>query len=92
MQVEHGQRREDAAGRALPASLARGVLSVLMFVGWLGSGAFPLFMGVRFPESIHGDMPAAAMVLVVGVGDPRRFPHRHDGRQAPRISPASSPR
>jgi MFS family permease len=45
------------------------VLSILMFVGWLGSGAFPLFMGVIPGESIPRRYSATAMGLVVGVGE-----------------------
>lgn len=46
-----------------------GILSVLMFVGWLGSGAFPLFMGVIPGESMPRRYAATAMGLVVGVGE-----------------------
>src|SRR6185436_1188476 len=45
------------------------VLSVFMFLGWLGSGAFPLFMGVLPGESIPRRYSATAMGLVVGVGE-----------------------
>jgi len=45
------------------------VLSVFMFLGWLGSGAFPLFMGVIPGESIPRRYSATAMGLVVGVGE-----------------------
>jgi MFS family permease len=45
------------------------VLSALMFLGWLGSGAFPLFMGVIPGESIPRRYSATAMGLVVGVGE-----------------------
>jgi MFS family permease len=45
------------------------LLSFLMFVGWLGSGAFPLFMGVIPGESIPRRYSATAMGLVVGVGE-----------------------
>lgn len=45
------------------------VLSFFMFLGWLGSGAFPLFMGVIPGESIPRRYSATAMGLVVGVGE-----------------------
>ena len=45
------------------------VLSLFMFIGWLGSGAFPLFMGVIPGESIPRRYAATAMGLVVGVGE-----------------------
>lgn len=45
------------------------IVSVLMFIGWLGSGAFPLFMGVIPGESIPRRYSATAMGLVVGVGE-----------------------
>src|SRR5262245_36729540 len=45
------------------------VLSAFMFLGWLGSGAFPLFMGVIPGESIPRRYSATAMGLVVGFGE-----------------------
>ncbi|HTW37725.1 MAG TPA: MFS transporter [Steroidobacteraceae bacterium] len=45
------------------------VLGALMFVGWLGSGTFPLFMGVIPGETISRRYAATAMGLVVCVGE-----------------------
>jgi MFS family permease len=44
-------------------------LGALMFVGWLASGAFPLFMGVIPGETISRRYSATAMGLVVCVGE-----------------------
>ena len=44
-------------------------LGVLLFAGWLASGAFPLFMGVIPGESIPRKYAATAMGLVVCVGE-----------------------
>ncbi len=45
------------------------VLGLLLFVGWLASGTFPLFMGVIPGESIPRKYAATAMGLVVCVGE-----------------------
>jgi MFS family permease len=45
------------------------MLGVLMFVGWLASGTFPLFMGVIPGETISRRYAATAMGLVVCVGE-----------------------
>jgi predicted MFS family arabinose efflux permease len=45
------------------------LLGALMFVGWLASGAFPLFMGVIPGETISRRYSATAMGLVVCVGE-----------------------
>jgi MFS family permease len=45
------------------------VLGALLFVGWLASGAFPLFMGVIPGETIPRRYAATAMGLVVCVGE-----------------------
>lgn len=45
------------------------VLGTLLFVGWLASGTFPLFMGVIPGESIPRKYAATAMGLVVCVGE-----------------------
>jgi len=45
------------------------VLGALLFVGWLASGTFPLFMGVIPGESMPRKYAATAMGLVVGVGE-----------------------
>ena len=45
------------------------ILGALMFTGWLGSGTFPLFMGVIPGETISRRYAATAMGLVVCVGE-----------------------
>jgi predicted MFS family arabinose efflux permease len=45
------------------------VLGGLLFVGWLASGTFPLFMGVIPGESMPRKYAATAMGLVVCVGE-----------------------
>lgn len=45
------------------------VLGALLFVGWLASGTFPLFMGVIPGESMPRKYAATAMGLVVCVGE-----------------------
>ncbi len=45
------------------------VLGALLFVGWLASGTFPLFMGVIPGESMPRQYAATAMGLVVCVGE-----------------------
>jgi MFS family permease len=45
------------------------VLGLLLFVGWLASGTFPLFMGVVPGESIPRKYAATAMGLVVCAGE-----------------------
>jgi len=44
-------------------------LGALMFLGWLGSGSFPLFMGVIPGETISRRYAATAMGLIVCVGE-----------------------
>lgn len=44
-------------------------LGLLLFIGWLASGTFPLFMGVIPGESIPRKHAATAMGLVVCVGE-----------------------
>jgi MFS family permease len=45
------------------------LLTAIMFVGWLGIGVFPLFMGVIPGESMPRKYAATAMGLVVCVGE-----------------------
>jgi predicted MFS family arabinose efflux permease len=45
------------------------VLGALLFVGWLASGTFPIFMGVIPGESMPRQYAATAMGLVVCVGE-----------------------
>jgi len=45
------------------------VLTVLMFVSWMGLGTFPLFMGVIPGETIGRAQAATAMGLVVMIGE-----------------------
>jgi predicted MFS family arabinose efflux permease len=45
------------------------LLTVLMFVGWMGMGIFPLFMGVVPAETLGAARAGTAMGLVVGVGE-----------------------
>lgn len=42
---------------------------VLMLVGWIGMGSFPLFMAVVPAETLGAGQAAAAMGLVVGIGE-----------------------
>jgi MFS family permease len=44
-------------------------MGAIMFVGWFGSGTFPLFMGVIPGETISRRYAATAMGLVVCVGE-----------------------
>ena len=45
------------------------ILAALIFVGWLASGVFPLFMGTIPAESTSPRHVATAMGLVVGIGE-----------------------
>jgi predicted MFS family arabinose efflux permease len=45
------------------------VLAALIFLGWLASGVFPLFMGTIPAESTSPRHVATAMGLVVGIGE-----------------------
>jgi MFS family permease len=45
------------------------VLAGLMFIGWLASGVFPLYMGTIPSESTSPRLIATAMGLVVGIGE-----------------------
>lgn len=45
------------------------VLTALMFVGWMGLGTFPLFMGVIPAETLGRARAATAMGLVVMIGE-----------------------
>jgi predicted MFS family arabinose efflux permease len=45
------------------------LLTAIMFVGWLGIGVFPLFMGVVPGETLGHAKAATAMGLVVAVGE-----------------------
>ncbi|MEP7311975.1 MAG: MFS transporter [Pseudomonadota bacterium] len=45
------------------------VLGGLMFIGWVGTGAFPLFMGVVPAETISFRLAATSMGLVILVGE-----------------------
>ena len=45
------------------------VLGALMFIGWVGTGAFPLFMGVIPMETISFRYAATSMGLVILVGE-----------------------
>ena len=45
------------------------VLGAMLFIGWLASGTFPLFMGVIPGESMPRKYAATAMGLVVCVGE-----------------------
>jgi predicted MFS family arabinose efflux permease len=44
-------------------------LSALLFIGWAGTGAFPLFMGVVPGETVSRTLAASSMGLVVMVGE-----------------------
>ena len=45
------------------------VLVALMFIGWLGTGAFALIMGVIPGETLPPRYAATAMGLVMGIGE-----------------------
>jgi MFS family permease len=45
------------------------ILGALVFIGWLASGVFPLFMGTIPAESTSPRYVATAMGLIVGVGE-----------------------
>ncbi len=45
------------------------VLGLLMFVGWITNGIFPLFMGTIPGESLPRAHIATAMGIVVGIGE-----------------------
>ena len=45
------------------------LLTTLMFVGWMGMGIFPLFMGVVPAETLGAARAGTAMGLVVGIGE-----------------------
>jgi predicted MFS family arabinose efflux permease len=45
------------------------LLGALIFIGWLASGVFPLFMGTIPAESTSPRFVATAMGLIVGVGE-----------------------
>ncbi|MBO9498257.1 MAG: MFS transporter [Novosphingobium sp.] len=45
------------------------VLTMMMFVGWMGMGIFPLFMGVVPAETLGAARAGTAMGLVVGIGE-----------------------
>lgn len=45
------------------------LLSVLLLIGWTGSGSFALFMGVVPAETVPRALAASSMGLVVGVGE-----------------------
>jgi ACS family hexuronate transporter-like MFS transporter len=44
-------------------------LGALLFVGWIGNGVFPMFMGTIPGESLPRESIATAMGIVVGVGE-----------------------
>jgi predicted MFS family arabinose efflux permease len=46
-----------------------GGVGALMFIGWMGMGTFPLFMGVIPAETLGAARAATAMGLVVGIGE-----------------------
>ncbi len=45
------------------------ILGVLLFIGWSGTGAFPLFMGVVPGETVSRSLAATSMGLVVCIGE-----------------------
>jgi MFS family permease len=45
------------------------MLAVLLFIGWSGTGAFPLFMGVVPGETVARSLAATSMGLVVCIGE-----------------------
>lgn len=45
------------------------MMSILLFIGWSGTGSFPIFMGIIPGESVSRTMAASSMGLVVGIGE-----------------------
>jgi MFS family permease len=45
------------------------MLGVLLFIGWSGTGSFPLFMGVVPGETVSRSLAATSMGLVVCIGE-----------------------
>ena len=45
------------------------LLGALLFIGWVGNGLFPMFMGAIPGESLPRASIATAMGIVVGVGE-----------------------
>jgi fucose permease len=45
------------------------MLGVLLFIGWSGTGSFPLFMGVVPGETVSRSLAATSMGLVVSIGE-----------------------
>ncbi|HEY5567078.1 MAG TPA: MFS transporter [Gammaproteobacteria bacterium] len=45
------------------------MLGVLLFIGWSGTGSFPLFMGVVPGETVSRSLAASSMGLVVCIGE-----------------------
>ncbi len=45
------------------------ILTAFLFVGWIGNGIFPMFMGTIPGESLHRAHIATAMGIVVGIGE-----------------------
>lgn len=45
------------------------IMTALMFVGWLGAGTFPLFMGIVPAETLSFRRAASAMGLIVAIGE-----------------------
>ena len=52
-----------------PVFTGEKILGAMLFIGWLASGTFPLFMGVIPGESMPRKYAATAMGLVVCVGE-----------------------
>ena len=44
-------------------------LTALLFIGWVGNGVFPMFMGTIPGESLPRENIATAMGIVVGIGE-----------------------
>lgn len=45
------------------------MMGLLLFIGWSGTGAFPIFMGVVPGETVSRSLTASAMGLVVCIGE-----------------------
>lgn len=45
------------------------IMGVLLFIGWSGTGAFPIFMGVVPGETVPKALTASSMGLVVCIGE-----------------------
>ena len=53
----------------LPQMISISTGIILLFIGWSGTGAFPIFMGVVPGETVSRSLAATSMGLVVCIGE-----------------------